>query len=375
MTHAACTALGERVVDGVAVGLRGDGTLSRRITWIDGAHPLPDQRSERAALRALELASLRQGAGTLLVLLSGGGSSMLAAPAPGLSIEDKRRATDAMLRAGADIVRLNCVRKHLSCIKGGRLGVAAGTSLTLALSDVHSPEDDPATIASGPTVADTSSYAEAIAILDQLHCDVPRAVRARLEAGRAGHVDETPKPGDARLAGSRWMLIGNRRTALAGAEREASRRGYSVRVLDAPTSGEAREAGRLFAGTALGSIDRGEATCVIASGETTVTVRGDGRGGRNQEFALGAAASLALGGRPVLAASAGTDGVDGPTDAAGGFVSSTTEARARALGIDLGAHLARNDAYAALARLGDLILWGPTLTNVGDVHVLLTMKA
>jgi len=375
MTHAACTALGERVVDGVAVGLRGDGTLSQRITWIDGAHPLPDQRSERAALRALELASLRQGAGTLLVLLSGGGSSMLAAPAPGLSIEDKRRATDAMLRAGADIVRLNCVRKHLSCIKGGRLGVAAGTSLTLALSDVHSPEDDPATIASGPTVADTSSYAEAIAILDQLHCDVPRAVRARLEAGRAGHVDETPKPGDARLAGSRWMLIGNRRTALAGAEREASRRGYSVRVLDAPTSGEAREAGRLFAGTALGSIDRGEATCVIASGETTVTVRGDGRGGRNQEFALGAAASLALGGRPVLAASAGTDGVDGPTDAAGGFVSSTTEARARALGIDLGAHLARNDAYAALARLGDLILWGPTLTNVGDVHVLLTMKA
>jgi hydroxypyruvate reductase len=203
---------------------------------------------------------------------------------------------------------------------------------------------------------------------------VPSAVRAVLEAGAAGRIEETPKPGDPRLANSRWRVIGNRRTAMAGAEREAARRGYAVRVLDRPIRGEARDAGRSFVEDAVAASAGHARACVIASGETTVTVTGGGRGGRNQEFVLAAARPLAVAGLFGAVASAGTDGIDGPTDAAGGIATSSSVSRAATLGIDLDAHLARNDGYAALSRLGDLIIWGPTLTNVGDVQVVLTMS-
>jgi glycerate-2-kinase len=375
MSQAAIAAFGERVTAAVVAGPHGHGTLPAHLEWIDAGHPLPDDQSVRAAGRALELASAA-GAGhrVLLVLLSGGGSAMLAAPAEGLALEDKQRTTDAMLRAGADIGRLNCVRKHLSRIKGGWLGLAAGRCQALALSDVHVPQDDAATIASGPTVADASTYEDALAAIDQLDCEAPSAVRRHLERGAAGEIPETPKPGDERLAQSAFAIVGNRHTAMHGAALEAGRRGYAVRVVEPPTQGPAREAGRWFARLATGTGLLTGRLCVIASGETTVTVRGDGHGGRNQEFVLGAARLLADGSRPTLVASVGTDGVDGPTDAAGAIATSTTLVRAAGLGFDLEAALERNDAYPLLAGLGDLITWGPTLTNVGDVHVLLTIR-
>ena len=372
MARAAHASLGGRVTWSLVSGPRGRSELPQGVEWIAGAHPLPDAHSVRAGARALEIASRAREAGQpLLVLLSGGGSSMLCAPVPGVSLDDKREVFGALMRAGADITQLNCVRRHLSLIKGGRLAAAAGATVTVAISDVHEPPDDPATIASGPTVVDDSRCADALRVLDRFGVRAPRAVRAHLEAGASAEVTTGGSP---RPAGpATYRVIANRWTAMRGAQAAAERLGYSVRLVERATRGDAREAGRMFAREALtGAGERGP-VCVIASGETTVTVAGAGQGGRNQEFALGAAAVLAESNRPAVLASAGTDGVDGPTDAAGGIATSSTWARSRAAGLDLGDVLARNDAYAALARLGDLVIWGPTLTNVGDVHLLLTM--
>lgn len=376
MAQSACAVLGERIVDGVATGVRGSGELRSEIEWIDGTHPLPDWRSVRSASRAMTIAGQARAADReLLVLLSGGASAMLAAPAHGISLDDKREVTGALLRAGADIQQLNCVRKHLSLIKGGRLAAAAGRCRTLAISDVHVPEDDSATIGSGPTTADPTTYEHAIGVLTQLQCVVPRAVRTHLERGAAGKIEETPKPGDSSLARSQYKVIANRRTAMKGAAREARRRGYVVRVIDAPTRGEARDAGRRLVEIARATQSGAGPMCLIASGETTVTVKGSGRGGRNQEFVLGAAEPLSRGWDLALLASVGTDGVDGPTDASGAIASPATMARLAARGIDLRDVLARNDSYPVLDGLDDLVRWGPTLTNVGDVHILLTMRA
>jgi hydroxypyruvate reductase len=375
MTQGALASLAGRIDEGIVAGPRARGTLPPQVEWIETPHPLPDERSVRAAARALELGSAARAAGDLLlVLLSGGGSAMLAAPVKGLSLADKQRATESLIRAGADITQLNCVRKHLSSIKGGQLALSAGLCQTFALSDVHLPQDDPGTIASGPTVADPSTYEQALAAIHDLECEVPAAVRAHLERGAAGGIPETPKPGDARFGQGRFVVVGNRHTAMDGAAREAARRGYVVRIVDAPATGEARAAGRTFADLADGTPAASGSVCVIASGETTVRVRGAGRGGRNQEFVLGAAGRLAKGPPLAIVASAGTDGVDGPTDASGALASSTTLERASKLGFDLKDVLERNDAYVVLERLDDLIKWGPTLTNVGDVHVLLTMR-
>lgn len=376
MTLAACAALGTRVVAGMSVGPRGPGELPTQIQWMDGAHPFPDDRSARAGARALELAGEASAGSTpVLLLLSGGASAMLAAPAPGITIEDKRRTADALMKAGADIAQLNCVRKHLSAVKGGRLGARAGECLTLAISDVHAPPDDPATIASGPAAADPTTFHDALQVLDTTRCEVPDAVRAHLHRGADGRIPETLKPGDPRLAHCVSTIIGNRFTAMEGAAREARRRGYVVRIVHAATRGEARTSGRLFAELGLATPPVAGPMCVIASGETTVRVRGDGKGGRNQEFVLGAASPLAASRQTALVASLGTDGVDGPTDAAGAVASSTTAGRAAALGFDLDDVLNRNDAYPLLDRLGHLIKWGPTLTNVGDVHILLTIRS
>lgn len=376
MTEAAAAFLGDRLTRGIVAGPRGRWPLPATIEWLEGAHPLPDDRSVRAARRAIDLAaSAGEESGLLLALLSGGGSAMLALPADGITLQDKQRTIEALSRAGVPITDLNCVRRHLSAIKGGRLAVAVNSAcLTLAVSDVHEPEDDAATIASGPTVADPTTFNDALRVIDRAIAAVPPAVRAHLERGAAGHIGETPDLGDPRLCASTFHVIANRRTAMDGAVREAKRRGYAVRVIPPAVQGEASEAGRAFAELALQSSALAERACVIASGETTVTVRGNGRGGRNQEFVVGAALALAQQGHPAVVCSAGTDGIDGPTDAAGGLTTSVTLADARDRGVDLEGALARNDAYAALDAIGALIRWGPTLTNVGDVHVLLTMR-
>jgi glycerate-2-kinase len=370
--------LDDKIVRGIVAGTRGAGSLPVTVTFIAGAHPDPDEQSIRAGSAALAIAAGAHSAGELvLALLSGGGSAMLALPVEGITLADKSRTIAVLSRAGVSIAGINTVRKHLSAIKGGRLGAAIdGPALTLAISDVHPPHDQATTIASGPTVADPTTFADALRVIDEAGAGVPAPVRAHLERGAQGRIPETPKPGDSRLASAAFHVIADRWLAMAGAMREAERRGYVPRILDAPTSGEASGAGEIFAARAgeVAPVTK-PGLCVIGSGETTVTVRGQGRGGRNQEFAIGAA--LALHGRASLAAvcSAGTDGVDGPTDAAGGVVTSSTASQALEAGVDLRGALADNDSYRALDALGALVRWGPTLTNVGDVHVLLTMAS
>jgi glycerate 2-kinase len=349
--------------------------LVAALEWFAAGHPSPNAASVSAGQRALALArASREIDGRLLVLLSGGASAMLAAPAAGVTLEDKIAAGRALMLAGVPIDELNCVRKHLSDVKGGQLAGAAARTFTLAISDVHAPvPDDPAVIGSGPTVADPTTFAEALEIAARAP-GFPERARARLERGSRGELPETIKPGDPRVTEEDYRILANRATALAGARRLAESLGYRVSVVDDPVAGEARDAARSFVTLAAGiARQTGRPSCVLGAGETTVTVKGRGRGGRNQEFALAAAPVVAsIPGLAVLA-SAGTDGVDGPTDAAGAIVDSTTLARARAAGLDGESTLAANDAYHFFRPLGDLITWGPTGTNVGDVQLLLTV--
>jgi hydroxypyruvate reductase len=362
---------------GVVAGPRaGNDPLPPGFEWFDAAHPSPNAASEAAGRRSLAVAAQSATDGTLIVLLSGGASSMLAVPAPTLSLADKIATAHALMNAGMPIADLNCVRKHLSAIKGGRLAARARRVITAAISDVHGPiADDPAVIGSGPTVADPSTCADALAIVSRagVSAAVPASVMAHLEGGK----DETPKPGDPRLRDSSYVVIANRHLAMDGAARAARALGYDVQVIEEATGGEARDAGVSFASAALGEgivTGRGSAPrCIIASGETTVRVRGGGRGGRNQEFALAAVPvleSLMHRNRAVVLASAGTDGIDGPTDAAGAIADTSSGARAVRAGVRWDAALASNGAYDFFEPLGDLIVWGPTGTNVGDVHVM-----
>jgi hydroxypyruvate reductase len=353
---------------------RGDAApATAGVEWCDGGHPLPDRGSLRGAERALALA---RGAGEgdlLVVLLSGGGSALMALPAEGLTLEAKQQTARALMERGADIYELNTVRKHLSGIKGGRLAAAAGGSvLTLVVSDVVG--DDLSVIASGPTVPDESTFAAALGVLERRGGvrGFPAEVVAHLRRGIDGAIPETPKAGDDRLIRAQARVIGPQRGAIDGARRAAEARGYHVHVVAEPVTGEARTAGPAHAGRVvalLAGLPR--PACVIASGETTVTVTGRGRGGRNQEFALGMAGALAPLGSDVVAASIGTDGIDGPTDAAGALVDPSTLDRAAAAGLDPARVLADNDSYTFFDRLGDLIRTGPTSTNVGDLQVIL----
>jgi hydroxypyruvate reductase len=352
---------------------RGDWPAS--IAAIRAGHPIPTAASETAGHSALDLARSANGDEALLVLLSGGASALLAAPADGVTLADKQATTRLLLEAGASIDELNAVRKHLSAVKGGGLAAAARCEVaTFALSDVVGPvSDDPGVIGSGPTAPDTSTWADALAVVTRrgVIARLPEAVRRRLESGARGELPETPKPGDPRLARASWRLIGSRVDAMDAARSAAIDRGFSTITIEAPIVGEAREAGPAFAARALELSRRlPRPVCVVGSGETTVRVVGTGKGGRNQEMALAVAAQLASLGEPAAFLSTGTDGIDGPTDAAGGLVDTTTTARARALGVDLDAALADNDAYHALGRLDDLVRTGPTDTNVGDLQVL-----
>jgi glycerate-2-kinase len=349
-----------------------------------GTHPLPDSGSVDAGVRALALARDARAHGkVLVVLLSGGASAMMAAPAEGLTLEDKIALTRWLLRSGLPIAPMNAIRKHVSAIKGGQLAAAAGTSITYAISDVHAPiEDDPAVIGSGPTVADPSTFADALR-----HAPGPQPgdrqgtdttgdtapVWRRLQRGARGELPETPKPGDPRLANAAFVLAGSRRDAMDGAARQAARLGYVVELIAPPTLGDAATAGRAFVEEARARARRnGRPTCVIASGETTVSLVGKtGVGGRNQELALAAALAMARTGDAAIA-SVGTDGVDGPTNAAGAIADGTTIPRAQAMGLDASAALARHDSHPFFQGLGDLVITGPTGTNVGDLQVFVS---
>jgi hydroxypyruvate reductase len=297
----------------------------------------------------------------------------MAVPADGVTLEDKRATTDRLLRAGADIHALNTVRKHLSAIKGGWLAARArGACDALVISDVVG--DDPSFIASGPTVPDASRFEDALDVLRRFGGETayPSAVVAHLKQGANGAVADTPKPGDARLAQTRTNVIGSRRNAMAGALVEAAARRYHTLCLDDALVGEARTTAVAYLRTVLArATGLGRPACIVSSGETTVHVKGRGKGGRNQEFALASADLLTTTGGPAIVASAGTDGIDGPTDAAGALADSTTIDRARAAGLAPGRFLSDNNAYAFFDALGDLIHTGPTGTNVGDLQVIL----
>ncbi len=357
-------------LDGLVVTRYGHGAPCERIEIVEAAHPVPDAAGEAAAARILAKVSGLSAEDRVLALISGGGSALLAAPAAGLSLAEKRAITAALLKSGASIGEMNCVRKHLSAIKGGRLAAAAWPAqvLTLAISDV--PGDDPAVIASGPTVPDPSTAATALAILDRYGIAMPAGLRERLASGEL----ETPKPGDCRLSASDYRLVASPRQMLEAAAAEAQRLGIVPLVLGDAIEGEAREVGKALAGMALSCARHGfpaRPPCVLLSGgETTVTVRGQGRGGRNTEFLLGLA--LALDGAPGIdALAADTDGIDGSEDNAGAFVAPDTLARAQAAGVDVRACLAGNDAWYCFSQLGDLLVTGPTRTNVNDFRAIL----
>ena len=346
----------------------------RAATGIETGHPVPNEASVAVAVRARDIAAAACDTDLLVVLLSGGASAKLALPAEGISIDEKRQVTARLLQAGADIHQLNTVRKHLSAIKGGALAASTRARvLTLAVSDVVG--DDLSIVASGPTVADSTTFADAVRVLDEHggRGTYPSAVVARLEQGAEGRLPETPKPGDTRLARTRARIIGNRMTAMAGARAAAEALGYRVKTIAAPTIGDARLAapGLVEAVREAGADRLHGPRCILSSGETTVQVTGAGIGGRNQELALAMVPDLPLIGDVVAAASVGTDGIDGPTDAAGALVDSTTSVRAAAAGLDPRSYLDDNNAYAFFDRLGDLIRTGPTRTNVGDLQIVL----
>jgi glycerate 2-kinase len=336
-----------------------------------GGHPVPDAAGEAATARLLADVAAAGPDTLVVVVLSGGASALLVAPAPGLTLMDKRNVTAALLAAGADIAALNAVRKHCSRVKGGGLARAAAGAAgvwTLVLSDVVG--DDPAVVASGPTAADGTSFADALGVLDRLLAPaaVPPAVRAHLERGAAGALPETVRAGDPVLARVRTRVVGGNRDAVHAAAAAAAGRGYAVALVAEPLAGDAADAGRRLAAR-LAAAPRDRAIAVVAGGETTVRVQPGGHGGRSQHLAL--AAALALAGGPAVLLAAGTDGVDGPTDAAGACIDGGTVARAAARGLDAAAALGATDSHPLLDATGDLVRTGPTGTNVADVVVAL----
>jgi glycerate 2-kinase len=364
---------GDRIRDGIVIGTHLPITLPERLEWIPSGHPLPDARSVAAGRRAIEVAQRTDPDDTLVVLLSGGASALMAVPAGALTLEDKRTAVNALLKAGADITALNTIRKHLSAVKGGRLAAAApGPTVCLAISDVVG--DDLSVIGSGPTVPDPSTYADAWDYIDRFGVEgsLTQAARDYLRAGLEGTIEETPKAGDSRFSKSVTRVIGGRFNAMQGAAETARALGYDVVLDEAAVVGDARTMGPVVLDRARGlAAGRNRPTAVIASGETTVKVVGAGRGGRNQEIALSVAKALANEPTAMALGSFGTDGIDGPTDAAGAFSDTTTIARARQHALDADAFLADNNAYAFFQPIDDLIITGPSTTNVGDLQVVL----
>lgn len=343
---------------------------------IEAGHPIPDRNGLAASNRVLELLSQFNARDLLIVLVSGGASALLPAPAEPITLRDKQRTTNLLLKAGANIAELNAVRKHLSALKGGNLAARAypATVVGLLLSDVIGDPLD--TIGSGLTAPDPTTFADAVAVLDKydLTQRIPAAVRDRLFQGAAGALPDTPKPGDPVFRLVHNVIVGSNRLALEAAAAKARSLGYHTLILSSVIQGEASEVAGVHAQILrevhLSSYPVRRPACILSGGETTVTVRGHGKGGRSQEFAL--AAAIAIAGLPAsIVLSSGTDGTDGPTDAAGAIATGSTVERAAPLELDPAKHLATNDSYPFFDALGDLIRTGPTGTNVMDIHVML----
>jgi glycerate-2-kinase len=426
MAEALAVTLGERLTGGLVIvpgpsvriggaegkareerttaSLGDDARRDPRLEYVVASHPLPDERSVKAARRALDLASKAGEKGLVVFCISGGASSLLCLPADGISLDEKKRVTGGLLRAGASIKELNVVRKHLSRVKGGRLAKAASPAkvINLIISDVNG--DDLETIASGPTHWDSSTFAEARGVLEKygLWASAPASVRTLVEKGLSGDEPETLKSGDAVFENVHTFVIGNNLTALRGARREAERLGFEPFVLTSSDEGEARKAARdyvaFIASLACSMSAAPKPRCLLAGGELTVSVKGKGTGGRNMEFVLAALVEMREEGlgqafcgtceltpegggqggvRPFewLTLSIGTDGIDGPTDAAGAWADPSTLERARELGLEPERYLDDNDSYSFFKKTGNLIVTGPTGTNVCDIRIFLLRPA
>ncbi len=368
--------LGDRISRGVVVTKYGHVRPTAKVRIHEAGHPIPDEAGMTGAQAILDHVRGLGPEDLVLVLISGGGSALTPAPVAGVTLAEKQGLTRALLACGADIREMNTLRKHISRIKGGQLARTAQPArvVALVLSDIVGDPLD--AIASGPTVPDPTSYSDALGILDKyrIRGEIPAAIRAYLEAGARGDAPETPKPEDPLFARVRNLIVGSNIQALEAASSEARVLGLSPMILSSSIEGETREIARMHAALAREIRISGNPTkppvCLISGGETTVTLRGAGKGGRNQEFVLAAAQDIA--GLPdTVILSAGTDGTDGPTDAAGAIADGETCARALALGLDPRVALDANDAYPFFDKLGDLILTGPTNTNVMDVRLVL----
>jgi hydroxypyruvate reductase len=368
--------LGDRLLRGVVVTKYGHVQPMRIIRLHEAGHPVPDESGIAGAQALLECVKDLTAEDLVVVLISGGGSALTPAPVAGVTLAEKQALTKALLACGADIREMNMLRKHISQIKGGQLARAAQPAQvrTLILSDIVGDPLD--AIASGPTVPDPTTYADALGILDKyrIRAEIPASIRTHLEAGAAGQMPETPKPSDPLFARVKSLMVASNIQALQAAETEARRLGFTPMILSSFVEGETREVARMHAALALEVRSSGNPmrppVCFITGGETTVTLKGKGKGGRNQEFALAAALDIA-GQSDVVVFSAGTDGTDGPTDAAGAIADGETVARARAQGLNPRAALEGNDAYPFFERLGDLVITGPTKTNVMDVRLVM----
>jgi glycerate 2-kinase len=376
MAKAVERALGRRISGGLINVKYGHTDKLKRIELNECGHPKPDEAGVRGAARVAAIAEQAGERDLLIAVISGGGSALLPAPAATVALGEKQAITGLLLDCGANIHEINAVRKHISSIKGGQLARLAfpATVISLLLSDVIG--DDLDVIGSGPTAPDASTFADALSILRKYGIDAraPASVLARLEQGVAGEVPETPKPGDPALSRTQNVVVGSNILAVNAAARKARELGFRVMVLSTFIEGETRDVARMHAAIAKQARLYGQPArapvCFISGGETTVTMQGHGKGGRNQEFALAAAIDLA-GLEDVLVLSAGTDGTDGPTDAAGAIADGKTCERAMKLGLAAKNYLANNDSYNFFKPLGDLVITGPTNTNVMDVRVIL----
>ena len=377
MAQAVEQRVGSRLHAGFVVVKHGHVVPTRRIVVAEAGHPVPDRFGQQAAARLCAMAKELGRRDLLIVLLSGGASSLLPAPVPGITLADKQRTTQELLRCGASIREINTVRKHLSRIKGGRLAeLTKATVATLILSDVLG--DDLSAIASGPTAPDPTTYQDAVTILKcyRIWRAVPQRVRQHLEYGCQGLVSETPKPGSSLFRRVHHHIVGSNGAAVMAVARAAREAGLRTLVQRPTLTGEAQDEGKRFGVLAKNIVRAGQPLqrpcCVVAGGETIVTVTGKGAGGRAQEFAAAAALEIA-GLDRVWVVAIGTDGTDGPTDAAGAVVDGHTVARAQRLSVDLKVALKRHNTYPALKRLNQLIVTGPTGTNVNDLYLLLVL--
>jgi len=365
--------LGARIEEGVVIIPENQSSFVslKRIRLEKSSHPLPARRGVLAARKVLKTLDRVDKRDLVIFLFSGGGSSLMPLPTPGITLYELRNVTALLLNSGADIEEINCVRKHLSQIAGGRLveRTSGAEVISLIVSDVAG--DDPASVASGPTVPDPTTFRMARLALERhkIWDSMPSSVRAAIHSGIAGRIKETPKPGDSAFSRVHNSVIGSNSDACKAAQKALKNLGYQVRYLNEPCTGEARFVGRILAELAISNASRGK-WAVVTGGETTVTLRGKGKGGRNQELALSAALALE-GGRETTLVSFATDGIDGPTEAAGAITDTSTCNRARTLGLNPSEALKSNDSYTIFRTLGDLIVTGPTGTNVNDVMIVL----